>query len=67
MLARQRTSPYLPGMRSRLWRFVAASAGPGPGPGPGPQAPADAGADELGPAAAPVMALISRLPLDDVE
>src|SRR5436190_16314292 len=31
MLARQRTSPYLPGMRSRLWRFVAAAAGSGAG------------------------------------
>lgn len=25
-MARQRTSPYLPGVRSRLWRFVAAGA-----------------------------------------
>ena len=27
ILARQRQSPYLPGVRSRLWRFIAASAG----------------------------------------
>ena len=27
ILARQRTSPYLPGIRSRLWRFVPAHAG----------------------------------------
>ena len=33
ILARQRSSPYLPGVRSRLWRFVAATPGacrPGP-------------------------------------
>ena len=27
ILARQRSSPYLPGIRSRLWRFVAARPG----------------------------------------
>ena len=61
ILARQRASPYLPGIRSRLWRFVAARPG----------ATAVGGADEeavAGPpsaAAAPVLALISRLPLDE--
>ena len=29
VLARQRSSPYLPGVRSRLWRFVAATPGRG--------------------------------------
>ena len=33
VLARQRSSPYLPGVRSRLWRYVAARPGAG-GPGP---------------------------------
>ena len=56
MLARQRTSPYLPGIRSRLWRFVAADPG---------VVLADPGPPVEGPAAAPVIALISRLPLDD--
>jgi bifunctional non-homologous end joining protein LigD len=57
VMARQRTSPYLPGVRSKLWRFIAAGA-------PGTEAldtdamPAD---DE--PASAPVVALIRRLPL----
>ncbi len=63
ILARQRMSPYLPGIRSRLWRFVAATPGSAaPGPEDGPTADAD-----LPPptAAAPVLALISRLPLDD--
>jgi ATP-dependent DNA ligase len=58
MLARQRTSPYLPGVRSRLWRFVAADPGVG-------AALADPGSPVEGPAAAPVIALISRLPLDE--
>jgi bifunctional non-homologous end joining protein LigD len=63
MLARQRTSPYLPGVRSRLWRFVA--AGPGSAPSVEPdRAPID---DPPPTAAAPVIALISRLPLDDEE
>ncbi len=63
ILARQRMSPYLPGIRSRLWRFVAAtpgSAAPGPGSPSG-----DAGEVPPPTAAAPVLALISRLPLDD--
>ena len=61
VLARQRTSPYLSGVTSRLWRFV-------------PVAPAIAGGarsaqatlaleDPAPTAAAPVLALISRLPL----
>jgi bifunctional non-homologous end joining protein LigD len=63
ILARQRMSPYLPGIRSRLWRFVAATPGSA---APGPEGPAG-GDGELPPptAAAPVLALISRLPLDD--
>ncbi|HET9613373.1 MAG TPA: hypothetical protein VFP22_01065, partial [Candidatus Limnocylindrales bacterium] len=72
VLARQRTSPYLPGVKSRLWRFVAASpaaAASAPDAGVVPDA---AVAPDLGlaaeeasvvPAAAPVVALIRRLPL----
>jgi len=70
VLARQRMSPYLPGVRSRLWRFVAADAttvGSEDGVGG-----LDAGADAVEgsevavvAAAAPVLALISRLPLED--
>ncbi len=59
ILARQRMSPYLPGIKSRLWRFVAATPG---------SAVVEADADALSaPTAAtePVLALISRLPLDD--
>jgi bifunctional non-homologous end joining protein LigD len=59
IMARQRSSPYLPGVRSRLWRFVAA--------GPAAVAAADAGDDPDFPSestgAAPVVALIRRLPL----
>jgi hypothetical protein len=68
VMARQRTSPYLAGVTSHLWRFIpvapsAVSAG----------APGAAGAvaaqdtlaleDHAPTAAAPVLALISRLPL----
>ncbi|MGE5155900.1 MAG: hypothetical protein ACM3JP_00190, partial [Betaproteobacteria bacterium] len=61
VMARQRSSPYLPGVRSRLWRYVAAGA---PMAGT-PEAAIDgARAQDPSPvAAAPVLALISRLPL----
>src|SRR5436190_9914291 len=61
ILARQRSSPYLPGIRSRLWRFVAAS--------PGTTAGIEAEASDEPPmtAAAPVLALISRLPFEESE
>jgi bifunctional non-homologous end joining protein LigD len=59
VLARQRTSPYLPGVTSRLWRFIATatpsgSAAQEPGLVVPPESPT---------AAAPVVALIRRLPL----
>ena len=57
ILARQRSSPYLPGIRSRLWRYVAAT----PAGAVTPDGLPDAGL----PAAAPVLALISRLPFDE--
>jgi bifunctional non-homologous end joining protein LigD len=61
--ARQRSSPYLPGVRSRLWREIEA------GPGRATAGDADVtGKDELdeptGSRNAPVLALIRRLPLD---
>jgi bifunctional non-homologous end joining protein LigD len=55
--ARQRSSPYLSGVRSRLWRFVAAT--------PAGAMPPDVSADAEGAAAAPVLALISRLPFGE--
>ena len=59
MMARQRQGPYLPGTRSRLWRFIPAVAGAVP-------AAELADAPEEGPtsATAPVLAMLSRLPLD---
>jgi ATP-dependent DNA ligase len=58
ILARQRASPYLPGVRSRLWRFipVGGKAAPGEAPEPDPT-------DDAGTGSAPVLALIRRLPL----
>jgi bifunctional non-homologous end joining protein LigD len=54
-------SPYLPGIRSRLWRFVPARRDPNLAP-EGASSDADL-LDE--PSAGPVLALIRRLPLDD--
>jgi ATP-dependent DNA ligase len=65
ILARQRASPYLPGVRSRLWRYIASVPAVG---GDGGDEEADerdaAAADHVAPAAGPVLALIERLPLD---
>jgi bifunctional non-homologous end joining protein LigD len=65
ILGRQRSSPYLPGVRSRLWRFVAAAPGAAGAVADPEQASMPIG-DIPGPASAPVLALISRLPLEDV-
>jgi len=70
IMARQRSSPYLPGVRSRLWRFIAARP-PGkrrraqrePSESSTLGVPGEVG----GPASGPVLALISRLPLLDDE
>jgi bifunctional non-homologous end joining protein LigD len=66
MLARRRTSPYLPGVRSTLWRSIEASP-------PGAAGEAAGGAVEEGstedgidtPATAPVLAMFRRLPFAD--
>ncbi len=69
IMARQRTSPYLPGVTSRLWRFIAAGAGEAASAGSEADAtasdPASTDPDVDGPvaASAPVVALIRRLPL----
>lgn len=62
MMARQRQGPYLPGTRSRLWRLIPARAGEIPA--------AELATAPLEPAAstsatAPVLAMLSKLPLDD--
>jgi bifunctional non-homologous end joining protein LigD len=61
MLARQRQGPYLPGVRSRLWRFVPAS----PGAIPAAELAAEPAEPASGSGAAPVLALLRRLPLDE--
>jgi bifunctional non-homologous end joining protein LigD len=73
ILARQRSGPYLPGVRSRLWRYVAAKPGAAsPGEGAAGEAPGAAAQtilpfEEVGPVGGtgPVLALIRRLPLDE--
>ncbi len=68
ILARRRASPYLPGVRSTLWRSIAASA-PGEAPSAaGTAAPSEEGpGDESGTAAAtgPVLAMFRRLPFPE--
>jgi bifunctional non-homologous end joining protein LigD len=59
MMARQRLGPYLPGIRSRLWRFIPAIEGSVPA-----AEMADA-PEEPTSATAPVLAMLSRLPLED--
>jgi ATP-dependent DNA ligase len=58
MMARQRQGPYLPGVRSRLWRLIPAVEGSVP-------ASELADAPEETSATAPVLAMLSRLPLED--
>ena len=63
VLARDRRSPYLAGVRSSLWRLIpvhpeALGAAPGAGADQG-----DAPREE--PGGSPILALIRRLPLDD--
>lgn len=65
VMARQRTSPYLSGVRSRLWRFVPASPRATKAQ---VRAEAASGVVEgaaVGPANGPVIALIRRLPLPE--
>jgi bifunctional non-homologous end joining protein LigD len=69
VLARRRTSPYLPGVRSALWRSIVAAA---PGDTDREQPPTEHQADQAdGPpegaasGTAPVLALFRRLPFDD--
>ncbi|HEY3334772.1 MAG TPA: hypothetical protein VGK16_05985 [Candidatus Limnocylindrales bacterium] len=62
ILARRRTSPYLPGVRSRLWRSIAA-AEPGSTMAVAPATDADDATAASG--TGPVLALFRRLPLED--
>jgi bifunctional non-homologous end joining protein LigD len=62
--ARQRTSPYLPGVRSRLWRSIAVSpAADDVAAAATPEQPPDEAQPGGRDRAAPVLALIARLPL----
>jgi bifunctional non-homologous end joining protein LigD len=61
MMARDRTSPYLAGVTSPLWRFVPIA--PSISPGKSAAQATLALEDHAPTAAAPVLALISRLPL----
>ena len=58
--ARVTTSPYLPGVRSVLWRSIRAGSGRRAG------SAGDAASPDISTAAAPILAVIRRLPLEDV-
>jgi hypothetical protein len=62
ILARVRTSPYLPGVRSRLWLSIPAGRPAGAAAAAGATA-AEAAEPEPPSAGSPVLALIARLPL----
>ncbi len=69
ILARQRSSPYLPGVRSRLWRFIASrSSAADVAADLVPETPAEpvSDANVAGPATGPMLALFSRFPFDDL-
>jgi bifunctional non-homologous end joining protein LigD len=66
VMARQRTSPYLSGIRSRLWRFIPAIRSTKKARR-ATQAAQDTLEPVEGAANAPVLALISRLPLPFLE
>jgi ATP-dependent DNA ligase len=69
VMARVRRSPYLPGVKSRLWRFVARREAESTTLEPSEWEAADQVESNLDPAprTAPMFALIRRLPLDDTE
>ena len=58
IMARQRSSPYLSGVRSRLWRFIAVGEAAS-----GDRAAAEVDPSQPATSTAPVVALIRRLPL----
>lgn len=61
VLARSRKSPYLPGVRSRLWRSIAVRPSDATGEAEAPDPEAEA---EVGPQGAPMLTILRRLPLD---
>ena len=70
VLARHRSSPYLPGVRSRLWRFIPALEATALGAVSAPDGSNPEGLAAGGrTASAPVLAVIRRLPLglDDLD
>ncbi|MER3418593.1 MAG: hypothetical protein C4343_05760 [Chloroflexota bacterium] len=65
-LARVRTSPYLPGVRSRLWQFVATSESERAIAGASPEETVGIAEVVAGDRpAAPVLTVIARLPLEE--
>ena len=68
VMARLGRSPYLPGVRSRMWRFVPCRGGSiGPTAGVPDVPVASAEQQDNSRPSAPVLALIRRLPMGDME
>ena len=67
VLARRRTSPYLPGVRSALWRSIVAAPARETDPGEADPAEPSVGEplEEPTSGTAPVLALFRRLPFDE--
>jgi bifunctional non-homologous end joining protein LigD len=61
VLARSRTSPYLPGVRSRLWRSIVVRAADATAPDDHAEPPEPEPGRRAGP---PVLTVLRRLPLD---
>jgi bifunctional non-homologous end joining protein LigD len=61
VLARRRSSPYLPGVRSRMWQSILATAPGEAQPDASPEPEAQVAPDGT----APVLALFRRLPFDE--
>jgi ATP-dependent DNA ligase len=65
VLARRRTSPYLPGVRSALWRSIPASTAVASETPTDPAGALDRAGASGATGTAPVLALFRRLPLDE--
>ena len=67
ILARRRASPYLPGVRSTLWRSIVAGepGATGSVETSGERAAGSEPAEDRAPATAPVLAMFRRLPFDE--
>lgn len=67
VMARERRSPYLPGVRSGLWLFVERASMGRSSDEPAAQDPPDDTIDDIADRRRAVLSLIRRLPLDEID